>query len=131
MARIRFGVYLEEGGPKIGRGKIRLLKAIGEHGSISAAARSMGMAYRHAWLLLDELNRSFSEPVLHSKTGGPSGGGAELTQWGRELIERFEEMEQLADASVASHLEALDARRAKGVHVVRGGASRSRRPRRA
>jgi molybdate transport system regulatory protein len=102
-------VYLQDDGPKIGRGKIQLLKAVRDHGSIAAAARSMGMAYRHAWLLLDELNRSFLEPVITSKTGGQSGGGAVLTDWGIALVDRFEEMERIAMASVAEHLEALDA----------------------
>lgn len=49
MARVRISVYLGEAEHKLGPGKVRLLEAIGEHGSISAAARSMGMAYRHAW----------------------------------------------------------------------------------
>ncbi len=109
MARIRLGVYLEENGPKLGRGKIELLKAIRDQGSISAAARSMGMAYRHAWCLLDELNRSFSEPVITSTMGGPRGGGARITAWGEELVERFEAMSQIATDSVEPHLRALEA----------------------
>lgn len=109
MARIRLGVYLEENGPKLGRGKIELLKAVRDRGSISAAARSMGMAYRHAWCLLDELNRSFSEPVITSTMGGPRGGGARITAWGEELVERFEAMNQIATDSVALHLRALEA----------------------
>lgn len=125
MARIRFGVYLDKDGPKLGPGKIELLRAVREHGSISAAARSMGMAYRHAWLLLDELNRVFAEPVISSTTGGPGGGGAQLTAWGAELIERFEQMTRLATSSVDEHLAALQARLA-----VRepGGARRRRAP---
>ncbi len=110
MARIRLGVYLEENGPKLGRGKIELLKAVRDEGSISAAARSMGMAYRHAWCLLDELNRSFEEPVITSQMGGPRGGGARLTAWGEELVERFETMNRIATASVEPHLRALEAR---------------------
>lgn len=118
MSQVRFGVYLREHGPKIGRGKIQLLKAVRDRGSIAAGARSMGMAYRHAWLLLDELNRSFVDPVIVSSMGGSSGGGAHLTDWGAELIERFEEMDRLATRSVAEHLDALDA------HVAKPGARR-------
>ena len=109
MARIRLGVYLEENGPKLGRGKIELLKAVRDRGSISAAARSMGMAYRHAWCLLDELNRSFSEPVITSKMGGPRGGGARITAWGEELAERFDAMNQIATDSLEPHLRAREA----------------------
>ena len=112
MTRIRVGIYLSETGPKLGRGKIALLKAIREHGSISAAARSMSMSYRHAWRLLDELNGAFDEPVIRSMVGGAQRGGAHLTDWGEELIERFEEMERLATRAVDDHLERLDARRA-------------------
>ncbi len=110
MSRIRLGVYLEEGGPKLGRGKIRLLEAVRAHGSISAAARAMGMAYRHAWVLIDELNRSFREPVVISTMGGRRGGGARLTPWGEELVERFDAMDRIAAESVESHLRALEAR---------------------
>ena len=110
MARIRLGVYVDDDGPKIGRGKIQLLKAIREEGSISAAARSMGMAYRHAWSMLDELNRCFDEAVIVSTMGGRRGGGARLTEWGGELIEHFEAMARAANAAVDAHLEALEAR---------------------
>lgn len=110
MARIRLGVYVDDDGPKIGRGKIQLLKAIRDEGSISAAARSMHMAYRHAWSMLDELNQCFDEPVIVSTMGGRRGGGAKLTPWGAELIERFEAMERAANASVAADLDALKTR---------------------
>lgn len=110
MARVRLGIYLGEDGPKLGRGKMRLLRAIGEHGSISAAARSMGMAYRHAWLLVDELNRCFAEPVVESSVGGRSGGGASLTPWGADLVERFDAIERVAQSSVARQVAALDRR---------------------
>lgn len=114
MARLRLGIYLEDDGPKLGRGKIGLLRAIRERGSISAAARSMGMAYRHAWVMIDELNRCFAKPVVVSSMGGPRGGGATLTPWGEELIERFEEMERLASRAIRRQLSALERRLATG-----------------
>ncbi len=125
MARIRLGVYLAEKGPKLGRGKIELLKAVRDQGSISGAARSMGMAYRHAWCLLDELNRSFAEPVITSKPGGPRGGGARITAWGEELVVRFEAMNRIATESVEPHLRALES------HLVGRRASRPRKARAA
>jgi molybdate transport system regulatory protein len=118
-------VYLEENGPKLGRGKIELLKAVRDHGSISAAARSMGMAYRHAWCLLDELNRSFREPVITSTMGGPRGGGARITAWGEELVERYEAMNRIAMDSVEPHLRALES------HLADRRSSRAPRTRKA
>ena len=129
MTRIRFGVYVGENGPKIGRGKIQLLEAVRDHGSISAAARSMGMAYRHAWLLLDELNQSFREPVIVSTMGGRRGGGARLTKWGEELVDRFHEMERLARASLAVHLAVLERRAVRSTPPDRRKPARGARTR--
>jgi molybdate transport system regulatory protein len=72
-------------GRAIGHGKIRLLEAVRDHGSISAAGRSMGMSYRRAWLLVDALNRLFKAPVVETKHGGSAGGGAELTPFGHHV----------------------------------------------
>ena len=66
-----------------------LLERIGELGSISAAARSMGMGYRHAWELVDEMNRLSPRTLVRKAAGGPGGGGAELTPEGEAVIERF------------------------------------------
>ena len=63
----------------VGPGKIRLLEHIRDTGSISAAGRAMEMSYRRAWLLVEELNNLFREPVATTKLGGRTGGGAELT----------------------------------------------------
>jgi len=126
MARLRLGIYLEEDGPKIGRGKVRLLRAIREHGSISAAARSMGMAYRHAWVMVDELNRCFREPVVESTIGGRRGGGARLTSWGEELIERFEDIDRMASRAIGRQLAALERRIARVGRAPKRGAEGSR-----
>ena len=65
---------------RLGPGKIRLLELIGERGSISAAGRGMGMSYRRAWLLVDDLNRCFKEPVVLTQLGGSGGGGGRIEQ---------------------------------------------------
>src|SRR3984885_9217582 len=70
----------------IGPGKIDLLEAVHEHGSISAAARSLGMSYRRAWLLIDELNRSLKSPATVSEQGGQSGGGCHATPVGATIL---------------------------------------------
>jgi molybdate transport system regulatory protein len=93
----------------VGPGKIRLLELIDETGSISAAGRAMNMSYRRAWLLTEELNDLFREPVITTKLGGKAGGGAELTSFGRSLVRRYRDMEAKAQAALAPHLAALDA----------------------
>lgn len=82
----------------IGPGKIALLEAITQHGSISGAARALGMSYRRAWLLLEEVNVSFEEPATRSSVGGSGGGGVELTDFGRRLIALYRGFEDKVDA---------------------------------
>ena len=74
----------------IGIGKINLLRLVGETGSISAAARQMGMNYRRAWFLIDSMQSGFADPILLTERGGKGHGGASLTQLGFELINRYE-----------------------------------------
>jgi molybdate transport system regulatory protein len=88
----------------IGPGKIRLLELIEETGSISAAGRAMDMSYRRAWLLLDELNRLFREPVATTAHGGRSGGGASLTPFGKRLVRGYRQMETDAHKAVTGYL---------------------------
>lgn len=94
---------------RLGPGKVRLLEHIGATGSISAAGRAMNMSYRRAWLLVDSLNQIFREPVVLTQAGGRSGGGAELTPFGRALVERYRAMEREARRSLAGHIRALKA----------------------
>ena len=110
MARLTLRLHFAPG-QAIGHGKIRLLEAVREHGSISAAGRAMGMSYRRAWLLIDELNGLFDEPVIETKHGGLAGGGAELTPLGSRLIEQYRAIEAKAHAAVNPELTELDARR--------------------
>ena len=96
-------------GQAIGHGKIRLLEAVRDHGSISAAGRTMGMSYRRAWLLIDELNRMFDEPVIATKHGGAAGGGAELTPFGHRVVHHYRLIEAKAHAAAAGELAELAA----------------------
>jgi molybdate transport system regulatory protein len=80
----------------IGPGKIDLLEAIDRSGSLSQAARDLGMSYRRAWGLLDDLNHSLGEPVASASAGGAGGGGAALTDFGRELISSYRAVETIA-----------------------------------
>jgi molybdate transport system regulatory protein len=96
-------------GPEIaiGPGKADLLDAIAATGSISESARSMGMSYRRAWLLVDTMNRCFREPVVASATGGAGGGGARLTPFGRRVLSRFRSMELRVDRALERDLAAF------------------------
>lgn len=94
----------------IGPGKVRLLELIDELGSISAAARAMEMSYRRAWLLVENMNTMFRAPVITPAIGGTQGGGAVLTQLGREIIVRFRRMEAATGKAIASDLAALKSR---------------------
>ena len=79
-------IWLEAEGIKfLGPGRIQLLELIKEQGSISKAAKIMGMSYRKAWILIDEMNTVSSTPVVLTQKGGQSGGGAQVTQT-RELL---------------------------------------------
>jgi molybdate transport system regulatory protein len=98
----------------IGPGKVRLLELIDELGSISAAARAMEMSYRRAWLLAENLNTMFREPVLTPAVGGMQGGGAVLTRLGREVIVRFRRMERATRKAIAGDVAALKARTKAG-----------------
>jgi molybdate transport system regulatory protein len=99
----------------IGPGKIRLLEAIQKTGSISQAGRSLRMSYRRAWLLVDDLNRCFREPVVTTQPGGSHGGGAALTPFGRELIKKYRAIETQATGAAKRQLRDLEsALRARG-----------------
>ena len=104
--RIRLHIHVTES-HSLGPGKAALLEAIQATGSISAAARSLGMAYRHAWELVDDLNACFAPGVVAAAPGGKEGGGARLTPFGQELVQRFRAMEATASAAIAPELAAL------------------------
>ena len=93
----------------IGPGKIALLEAIEQTGSITSAARHLEMSYRRAWLLLDELNRALKRPAVDSAKGGPQGGGSALTAVGRELIALYRQIERTAEAACGDELKRLRA----------------------
>lgn len=91
----------------IGPGKAELLDLIDRTGSISAAAREMGMSYRRAWTLVETMNTAFREPLVAAATGGKGGGGASVTSFGHEALKRYRAMEEKAAASVTAEMNAF------------------------
>jgi molybdate transport system regulatory protein len=100
--RILFGAA-----SSLGPGKIALLESIGRTGSISGAAREMGMSYRRAWLLVEAMNKAFKKPLVMAVTGGKRGGGAQVTAFGLALLKRYREIETKAARAVEADLKAL------------------------
>lgn len=93
----------------LGPGKIALMEHISKHGSITSAGRKMGMSYRRAWLLVDEINHIFREPLVETQMGGSGGGGARLTKLGRDVVGRYRAIEGAAATASAADLRALKA----------------------
>ena len=97
-------------GPEIaiGPGKAALLEAIDRGGSISAAGRALGMSYRRTWLLVDTMNRCWTAPLVETVAGGTRGGGARVTDMGRDVLHRYRALEaRIAASATDAALEAL------------------------
>jgi molybdate transport system regulatory protein len=92
----------------IGPGKIRLLEEVARIGSISEAGRKLGISYRRAWLLIDDMNRCFNQAVVSAKPGGSQGGGTSVTKFGVDLIRHYRAIEAAARRAGKSHLGALE-----------------------
>jgi molybdate transport system regulatory protein len=99
----------------LGPGKADLLRAIDETGSISAAAREMGMSYRRAWLLVHTMNECFRSPLVEAVKGGVEGGGARLTETGREVLSHYQDIVRLAADHFAAYLRPQPAARKRSV----------------
>ena len=91
----------------LGPGKVRLMELIAENGSITAAGRAMAMSYRRAWLLAEEINAAFAEPLIVTQAGGRGGGGATLSDRGRDIIERYRRIEATTLAANGADIAAV------------------------
>lgn len=95
------------GGAMLGPGKAELLERIDQTGSIAAAGRGMGMSYKRAWSLVEEMNAAFSAALVASARGGSGGGGAHLTETGTEVLRRYRAIEAAAAQAAAEDIEGL------------------------
>jgi molybdate transport system regulatory protein len=86
---------------------ISLLESIDQQGSISAAGRALKIPYKRAWERVTEFNRTFEQPLVRAQPGGPSGGGAVVTERGRELVRHYRALERAVRAATTGHLRML------------------------
>lgn len=107
--RISLRLDLPSGG-RVGPGKIALLEAIAETGSIAGAARALGMSYPRAWGLVEALDAALGEAVVLRAPGGQRGGGAALTEAGKALVRRYRRLEAAAQRHAGPPPEARKAR---------------------
>jgi molybdate transport system regulatory protein len=108
MAATRLSIRIDlASGDRIGPGKIALLEAIRSTGSISAAARALGMSYRRAWLLVEELNRALREPAVTAEAGGRRGGGAAVTPVGERVVDLYRAIEAQARSAAGGEFRAI------------------------
>ena len=93
----------------LGPGKADLLEQIRAKGSIAAAGRAMGMSYKRAWMLVEEMNAAFRDPVVASARGGKTGGGAHLTETGATVLTQYRDLERIMAEAGADRIAALQA----------------------
>lgn len=96
------------GGHRLGPGKATLLAAIQETQSISSAAKNLGMSYPRALKLIDQLNQTFSAPLVNAQHGGAGGGGARLTEIGQHVLDLYNDMLNEAVTATTTTRQKLD-----------------------
>lgn len=107
--KIRSRIWIEsENKVLLGEGRVQLLKAIQDTGSLSKAAKSLNISYKKAWQLLDSVNKSAKKPVTINSIGGKGGGGAELTEYGKSLVIAFDEINKNCWAFLDEQLEKIE-----------------------
>jgi molybdate transport system regulatory protein len=107
--KIKSRIWIEsENNVLLGEGRVHLLKAIQETGSLSKAAKSLNISYKKAWQLLDSVNKSAKKPVTINTIGGKGGGGAELTEYGKSLVTAFDEINKNCWEFLDKQLEKIE-----------------------
>ena len=91
----------------LGPGKADLLERIRDTGFIAAAGRAMSMSYKRAWMLVDDMNRAFRDPLVDSTRGGAKGGGARLTEAGETVLAHYRKLEEIMAEAGAARIGTL------------------------
>jgi len=106
--QIKSRIWIEtENNVLLGEGRVRLLKAIEETGSLSKASKSLKISYKKAWNLIDSVNKSAKNPVTINSIGGKGGGGCELTAYGKSLVNAFDEINKNCWEFLDQQLESI------------------------
>ena len=106
--KIKSRIWIEsDNNVLLGEGRVHLLKAIQQTGSLSKAAKSLNISYKKAWQLLDSVNKSAKQPVTINSIGGKGGGGAELTEYGKSLVVAFDDINKNCWAFLDKQLEKI------------------------
>jgi molybdate transport system regulatory protein len=107
--KIKSRIWIEaDNNVLLGEGRVRLLKAIDQTGSLSKAAKSLKISYKKAWTLVDAVNKSSKKPVTVTSIGGKGGGGAILTDYGKNLIQAFEEINKNCWSHLDTQIEKIN-----------------------
>ena len=106
MTTLRLRILFDD--VMIGPGKAELLGHIRETGSIAAAGRKMEMSYKRAWMLIEDMNAAFQEPLVISTRGGPGAGGAQLTETGQRVLGLYHDIVATAQTAAASSIGAME-----------------------
>jgi molybdate transport system regulatory protein len=109
MPHLSIRIDFEPSGSALGPGMAQLLERVNELGSIRRAAASMDMSYRKAWLLIQEIQKTFDGPVVTAEAGGLSGGGTHLTELGTGLVKLYRRVETRATDATRADLDSLSA----------------------
>lgn len=110
MARkeIRLRCWIDIDGAKFfGPGRLELLQQIERSGSIASAAKAMGMSYKKAWAMVEEMNARGTRPYVVTQKGGTKGGGTQITDTGKRVMKAYEELVTKLDAVVVKYNDVL------------------------
>jgi molybdate transport system regulatory protein len=108
MNRLSVRIEFETSGVSMGSTMALLLDRVREYGSIRKAAASLGMGYRNAWCLIQELQETFETAIVATATGGAAGGGTKLTSLGTELLDSYRRIEARAGSAVRADMNQLN-----------------------
>lgn len=96
--KIRFRIWVDKNElPYLGIGRIVLLEKIMKYGSITKGAEAINMSYRKAWQLVEDMNKISDKPLVQKRLGGKEGGGAVVTEEGKQIIKKFYELQGQVD----------------------------------
>jgi molybdate transport system regulatory protein len=105
---IRVRCWVDINGERFfGPGRAELLQLVEETGSISKAAQAMGMSYKKAWDMIDEMNTRGRKPLVTSQKGGQKGGGAQLTETGKKVVTEYLKLTQKINTVIAKEKQLL------------------------